>query len=283
MRCLSPLLSNKKLINSDNSQFSNQSNIEDIKMAFNKNSDVLETIILKTFETMEKSEKDFIEKKWTIFIKDNFLVFVFNLLFFVLMIILFAIIYRQISLHNINSRLVNSKKELEKANLELKELAEKDFLTKLYNRRFFMNMANNTILLNKREGKKSSILIFDIDDFKRINDTYGHPIGDLVLSSLANIVVNNSRKSDIISRIGGEEFMILFPNTDLESAKEHSEFLRKKIETTTVSKDGLNLYITVSMGLTTIDYKDTLETAITRADNNLYQAKRSGKNILIYN
>ena len=82
-----------------------------------------------------------------------------------------------------------------------------------------MNIANNIILLEKREKKQTSILMFDIDNFKMINDNYGHPIGDLVLSTLGDIILENSRKSDIASRIGGEEFIILLPNTNIQSAR----------------------------------------------------------------
>jgi diguanylate cyclase (GGDEF)-like protein len=144
-----------------------------------------------------------------------------------------------------------------------------------------MDIAKEIILLSKRENKKSSLLMFDIDNFKKINDTYGHPIGDLVLSTLGNIILQHSRKSDVVSRIGGEEFMILLPNTDLISAKKHSENLRKIIEDSIIKTSDFKLNFTVSLGLTLIKNDDTLEKAISRVDKYLYQAKRNGKNILV--
>ena len=249
-------------------------------MIFNKDCYVLENIISKAL-TITNEDADFIQNKWNLFIKENFSWFVLNKIFFIFIIISFAVIYKQIALHRINQKLIKNKHELEVANLELKELAEKDALTKLYNRRFFINIANNIILLEKREKRESSLLMFDIDNFKKINDTYGHPIGDLVLSNLGKILLEYSRKSDVISRIGGEEFMILLPNTDLISAKQYSEDLRKIIEKSYIKMNNFEFNFTVSMGLTLIKHDDTLEKAITRVDNYLYQAKRNGKNMLI--
>ena len=249
-------------------------------MIFNKESYNLDNIISKAL-TITNEDANFIENKWNLFIKDNFSWFVLNKIFFIFIIIIFAVIYKQIALHRINQKLIKNKHELEMANLELKELAEKDALTKLYNRRFFMNIANNIILLEKREKRKSSLLMFDIDNFKKINDTYGHPIGDLVLSNLGKILLEYSRKSDVISRIGGEEFIILLPNTDLISAKKYSENLRRIIENSIIKTSDFEFSFTVSLGLTLIEDNDTLEKAISRVDKYLYQAKRNGKNILV--
>ena len=271
---------NKEIINTNLVLPVKKTEYHDIKMIFNKDCYVLENIISKAL-TITNEDADFIQNKWNLFIKENFSWFVLNKIFFIFIIISFAVIYKQIALHRINQKLIKNKHELEVANLELKELAEKDALTKLYNRRFFINIANNIILLEKREKRESSLLMFDIDNFKKINDTYGHPIGDLVLSNLGKILLEYSRKSDVISRIGGEEFMILLPNTDLISAKQYSEDLRKIIEKSYIKMNNFEFNFTVSMGLTLIKHDDTLEKAITRVDNYLYQAKRNGKNMLI--
>ncbi len=271
---------NKEIINTDLTLAPEKIEYHDIKMIFNKESYNLDNIISKAL-TITNEDANFIENKWNLFIKDNFSWFVLNKIFFIFIIIIFAVIYKQIALHRINQKLIKNKHELEMANLELKELAEKDALTKLYNRRFFMNIANNIILLEKREKRKSSLLMFDIDNFKKINDTYGHPIGDLVLSNLGKILLEYSRKSDVISRIGGEEFIILLPNTDLISAKKYSENLRRIIENSIIKTSDFEFSFTVSLGLTLIEDNDTLEKAISRVDKYLYQAKRNGKNILV--
>jgi diguanylate cyclase (GGDEF)-like protein len=271
---------NKEIINSNLVLEVDNEAYNHIKMVFNKENNILENIFSKAL-TITKDEANFIQDKWNLFIKETFSWFILNKIFFIFIIILVAVIYKQIALHRINEKLIKNKHELEVANLELKELAEKDALTKLYNRRFFMDIAKEIILLSKRENKKSSLLMFDIDNFKKINDTYGHPIGDLVLSTLGNIILQHSRKSDVVSRIGGEEFMILLPNTDLISAKKHSENLRKIIEDSIIKTSDFKLNFTVSLGLTLIKNDDTLEKAISRVDKYLYQAKRNGKNILV--
>ena len=271
---------NEEIINSNLILTPEKIEYHDIKMIFNKNSYILENIISKSLTTIEK-DTYFIQNKWNLFIKENFSWFMLNKIFFIFIIILSAIIYKQIALYKINQKLIKNTQELENTNIKLKKLAEKDDLTRLYNRRFFMKMADSIINLDKREDKQSSLLMFDIDNFKKINDNYGHPIGDLVLATLGNIILENSRKSDIASRIGGEEFMILLPNTNLISAKKHSEHLRKIIEDSIIKTSDFEFNFTVSMGLSLINSDDTLEKAIIRVDKYLYVAKRNGKNILI--
>ncbi len=273
-------ITDKNIINTNLISPLEKTNYSDIKMIFNKECYLLENIISKAL-TITNEDADFIQNKWNLYIKENLSWYVFNKLLFIFIIIIFAIIYKQIALHYINKKLIKNKLELEEINIELKELAERDSLTKLYNRRFFMNIANNIILLEKREKKQTSILMFDIDNFKMINDNYGHPIGDLVLSTLGDIILENSRKSDIASRIGGEEFIILLPNTDLVSAKKHSESLKQIIENTIIETNSFKFNFTVSLGLTQVKDDDDLEKVITRVDKYLYQAKENGKNIIV--
>lgn len=181
-------ISNKEIINTNLILPEGKTQYLDIKMIFNKESNILENIVSKTL-TITNEDVNFIQNKWNLFIKENFSWFILNKIFFMFIIILFAVIYKQIALHRINQKLRNNKLELEVANSELKELAEKDALTKLYNRRFFINIANNIISLERKENKETSLLMFDIDNFKKINDNYGHPIGDLVLSNLGKILL----------------------------------------------------------------------------------------------
>jgi len=176
-------------------------------------------------------------------------------------------------------------KKLEATHKELELLASIDPMTKLYNRRYFQTTAENILDLAKRDDKHLSILMLDIDKFKRINDTYGHPVGDQVIIHLANKLIQHQRKSDVICRFGGEEFLILLPNTSIDGAKIVSEKIRSDIEQSDITlEDGSKLNFTVSIGVAIIDTKndDNIEISIQKADNALYKAKESGRNRVCY-
>ena len=116
--------------------------------------------------------------------------------------------------------------KIQKLQNELKLLASTDPMTQLYNRRHFTQLSNQTIDLAQRNNQNISLIILDIDKFKNINDTYGHQIGDEVIMSLSNILKQNSRKGDIVCRYGGEEFVIMLPNSNLDSAYRVAEDIR---------------------------------------------------------
>jgi diguanylate cyclase (GGDEF)-like protein len=127
----------------------------------------------------------------------------------------------------------------------------------------------------------TSLMILDIDKFKSINDTYGHDVGDIVIINLANYLKQRQRKSDIVSRFGGEEFVILLPNTSLENAKNLAEDIRKDIQNSTLEFNLKSaLQYTVSIGVSQIDIKNekNIESALKRADKALYEAKNNGRN-----
>lgn len=170
---------------------------------------------------------------------------------------------------------------LHKLNKKLKILSSTDPMTNLYNRRFFNEESNKLLNLAKRAKLASSILILDIDKFKNINDTFGHNIGDKVIILLATTLQKQLRQSDIISRWGGEEFVILLPNTNLNKAMLISEKLRKQIENLEVQA-GIDekLGFTVSIGVSeiNIDTDVNIEPSFNRADKALYKAKNSGRN-----
>ncbi len=174
----------------------------------------------------------------------------------------------------------NLLEELEQSHRELKLLASQDHMTKLYNRRYFADISVSILDLAKRNNKQFSVLMLDIDKFKRINDTYGHHIGDEVIIALANVLKSTNRKSDIACRFGGEEFLILLPETDLAGAKIIGEKLRKLVEELTVKVEDQNIGFTISIGVAEINLeKETdLEAVIQRADEGLYKAKESGRN-----
>ena len=171
--------------------------------------------------------------------------------------------------------------ELEESKEELKLLASTDPMTKLYNRRYFSKISENILDLAKRDETDTSIIMLDIDKFKNINDTYGHQIGDEVIISLAQSLQDFTRSSDIICRFGGEEFIILLPETSLNGAKIISEKIRFEVESMIISlADSTNLKYTVSIGVSKVDSINDkkIETAIHRADEALYKAKQTGRN-----
>jgi len=171
--------------------------------------------------------------------------------------------------------------DLKKKEKRLQKLASIDPLSKLYNRRYFSNMANHLLNLAKRDDEKITLIMMDIDNFKIINDTYGHKIGDNVIVVIANILQTMSRESDIVSRYGGEEFLILLPKTDKDGAIVIAEKIRQKIQGLSLKvHDEEEINFTVSVGVAEVkvgDEKD-IEAGIKRADDALYEAKKSGKN-----
>ncbi len=176
-------------------------------------------------------------------------------------------------------------KSLETTHKELELLASIDPMTKLYNRRYFTTTSAHILDLAKRDKKELSILMIDIDKFKTINDTYGHPIGDKVIIELADKLLKHQRKSDVVCRFGGEEFIILLPNTSLDGAKIVSEKIRADIEKNVIIlENGFDLKFTVSIGVSIINTQDekNIEPAIKRSDNALYKAKEGGRNRVCY-
>lgn len=164
---------------------------------------------------------------------------------------------------------------------ELRELAITDPLTKLFNRRYFAEVSPQVFSLAKRDGEPLSVMMLDIDRFKKINDTYGHQNGDRVIETLAQIVTSIKRESDIACRYGGEEFILLLPKTSREGALKLAQRIRKTMESHTVAGDkGEKIQFTVSVGVSQADYeKDgNIEAVIKRADDAMYQAKKEGRN-----
>ena len=172
-------------------------------------------------------------------------------------------------------------KELEASQKELKFLASTDPMTELYNRRYFSTISKHILDLAKRDATPTSIIMLDIDNFKNVNDTYGHKVGDDVIISLAKLLQKFTRKSDIACRFGGEEFVILLPETAINGASVIAEKIREATEHSTVnSMENNTLTFTISLGIAQIDPEEEsdIEASIHRADTALYAAKRGGKN-----
>lgn len=150
-----------------------------------------------------------------------------------------------------------------------------DSLTNIYNRRFFIQMLEQEMERTRRNGNPFSIIMFDLDHFKRVNDRFGHATGDMVLKSLADMVKQRMRKTDCFARWGGEEFIILLPETYINDAADLAEELREKISSMTLPKVE---HVTASFGVASHKPSDTIDTILLRADNMLYEAKTSGRN-----
>ncbi|WP_457640738.1 GGDEF domain-containing protein [Persephonella sp.] len=154
-------------------------------------------------------------------------------------------------------------------------MAEIDPLTGIYNKSKFNQLLQLELERSKRYGRPLSLILFDIDYFKKINDTYGHQAGDYVLKTLAQIVSSNIRATDYFARWGGEEFVILAPETDIEGAQILAEKIRKTIEEYPFDTVGK---VTSSFGVTEASLKDTPDSFVKRADVALYKAKDRGRN-----
>jgi diguanylate cyclase (GGDEF)-like protein/PAS domain S-box-containing protein len=162
---------------------------------------------------------------------------------------------------------------------EIQQLAETDDLTGINNRRQLFVLGQREFDRAKRYGYPLSVIMLDIDNFKKINDTFGHAVGDVVLRRLAGMCQKNIREIDILGRYGGEEYVIVLPDTDLVQACEAAERLRSEAEGAQISSKVGALKITISLGVAQIDPGlPNLAALIDRADTALYQAKNAGKN-----
>ena len=172
--------------------------------------------------------------------------------------------------------------ELIKLNDQLYELATTDSMTQLFNRRHFIESAQRQINQMQRTGVEGAMLMIDIDDFKKVNDTFGHAMGDEVIAKVAAILKVNSREYDLVGRVGGEEYAMLLSPCEFDKANQIAERLRIKTEELSISHQNNTIKITISIGLTMIKKADKdIDRAIHRADMSLYKAKKSGKNRIV--
>ena len=166
--------------------------------------------------------------------------------------------------------------------LELRRLASTDGLTGLSTRRAFREEAERFVALARRHRTALSLVTFDIDHFKTINDTYGHGIGDQVLQAVAETAEKTPRESDLLARLGGEEFALLVPGATLQSSQAIAETVRKNILRLAVPVPGATIQVAASFGVAELDpVHDDLDSLMARADEALYQAKRSGRNRVV--
>lgn len=176
-------------------------------------------------------------------------------------------------------RIRQQKKELTEKNQELERLANFDYLTGLINRRHFEELMLNELLRIKRYGGESCLLILDLDNFKSINDAYGHPVGDKVLRGFATLFRTQLRETDIVARVGGEEFALLLIDTSAEKGKIVAQKIRKSAEKEIFVIQDLGINMTISIGMSLLDKRtNSYEEAYRHADRALYRAKARGKN-----
>ena len=168
--------------------------------------------------------------------------------------------------------------KLEKELQEAKQESKEDFLTKLYNKRALDEFMNIKEAEYKRYDRNFAIVMFDIDFFKKVNDTYGHEAGDAVLSAFAKILKIESRTVDTVGRFGGEEFLALLSETDVKGGVIFAEKVRKHVEKTRFVYKGKRIKVTVSAGVSQRSDHISLEAAINSADEYMYKAKQDGRN-----
>ncbi|MFM5635269.1 diguanylate cyclase [Aeromonas veronii] len=169
--------------------------------------------------------------------------------------------------------------ELHQLKEQLHQQSVRDGLTSLYNRRFFFEMCEKNLSLDMRHHLTSVLMVLDVDQFKCINDRFGHPLGDSALMHLGRVMQSVLRSEDVLARIGGDEFAILLPNTTLLAAASLAERLRLQVMQSPLTlPDGDKLVITISAGLVENGEGELMESLYARADQMLYQAKQSGRN-----
>lgn len=195
------------------------------------------------------------------------------------LIVILLVVYWNRKIIKTNRLLEEAQKDIEEKNKELEKLATTDKLTNLYNRRKIEELLEFEINRSERFNHNFGLAIVDIDKFKEVNDTYGHQVGDKVLKELANILNTNRRKTDFVGRYGGEEFVIICPESDVQGVIKLMETFKEKICNYKFSKVENK---TASFGVTMSQRGDTIESILKRADDALYKAKDNGRNKIEY-
>ncbi len=163
----------------------------------------------------------------------------------------------------------------------LRNMAIRDGLTRVYNKRHFDEALHKEFDFNKRNHSGLALVLFDIDHFKEVNDSYGHPAGDFILKHLAQLIEHEARGYDLFARFGGEEFIFMLRGATAEAATSLAERVRKAVEEHTFRYDDADLKVTISLGVAVWDGDDSLpdsEALVGLADQQLYAAKNSGRN-----
>ncbi|BDU57704.1 hypothetical protein LMORI2_06860 [Limnohabitans sp. MORI2] len=190
-----------------------------------------------------------------------------------------AMVYLGVSFHAYVDRSISYFKRMRDYNAQLHDLASHDPLTRVFNAGAYYRACDQQIHTSQRSTQPFAVLFIDLDHFKSINDTYGHAVGDDVLRTVAQTLRATVRRSDIVGRIGGEEFSVFLPNTQLQGAQQLAETLRVAIESIHIEVDGVRLKITASIGVAAKRFdQETMQAIQQHADQAMYEAKRGGRN-----
>ena len=184
-----------------------------------------------------------------------------------------------------NQQLIAQSEELKRLNQQFRNLSITDALTGLYNRRHFEDLLENEMDFSARYGEVNSLLVIDLDFFKKINDSYGHPCGDHVLKEIAGILQKCFRTNDILCRVGGEEFVAICRRASRRNSRKIAEKIRKTIENSAISYHGEVIKLTVSIGVATSYPKDKINGSLglyRRADSAVYYSKDHGRNCVTH-
>lgn len=165
---------------------------------------------------------------------------------------------------------------------ELYRLSTLDALTQLYNRRYFQEALDREVASARRYGRPISLVVFDVDHFKRCNDSFGHPAGDAVLREVARKLRERIRAADVASRTGGEEFSVILPDVEAQGAGRFAESLRQAIADTVVQHEHHRIQVTISLGVAQLGaLPENSADLVRQADRRLYLAKNSGRNRVV--
>jgi diguanylate cyclase (GGDEF)-like protein/PAS domain S-box-containing protein len=192
-----------------------------------------------------------------------------------------ALRHSEAELRLVNTELEQRLSKIEALEKELRELAVRDPLTGLFNRRFLNESIDREIIRSQRAGEPLSVILMDIDHFKMINDMHGHQAGDAFLQIVANRLQNKARRSDMICRYGGEEFLLVLPGVPLEAAARRAEDLRNSISMTSMTHHGVEIGTTISAGVASFPSSgNTASELLKAADEALYTSKNLGRNLI---
>ncbi len=255
-------LTNIKIAGTINNKFES-------KLIVNNENKILITILNKVINTLSDEEINNIKHKYYSVIYDT------SIDYFRLFKIVFPILIILIIIGISNRKLNNEIKKRKIIEEELHIVANIDSLTKIYNRRKIEKFYTNELLRVKRYERDLSIIFLDIDNFKLINDSFGHSAADEVLTKLAYVIKNNIRSSDYFGRWGGEEFIIILPETDKLKAHNVAYIIKEKINSTDFN---IERSVTCSFGVSQYEETDSKDSLLTRADNAMYYVKNNGKN-----
>ena len=251
----------------------------DISMAIRKDWPELHSIIEKTIQGMNEATKNALSEPWLkVSYKKEFEWQTILMIIIPLGLVLIVFLVYNRNLKSINSRLVTAQTRLNESNKKLEKLSITDHLTKAYNRSYIDTIMQNEQHRAERYNTSLSLLLFDLDDFKKVNDTYGHMVGDEVLIKSVDWIHSIIRESDTLGRWGGEEFVLICPNTNLQQAINIAEKIKNGVQLINFSQGFTQ---TMSVGIARLHKNESIEHWIIKADTALYQAKRQGKNQVV--